>query len=120
MWLKEGIAVHVGCLESTAFRTMKDLCELETWISQNQSVPGRGNPITIHQHADIPAGADMEQYYRLFEVATRYLLDSNGSGRSFRDVLSVFYDLRQGMSFSSSFENHFGMSVNDYEAEFYD
>ncbi len=41
-------------------------------------------------------------------------------GKSYQDVLSLFYDLRQGISFTDSFENHFGISVCDYEDEFYD
>ena len=119
-WFKEGIAVHVGCLESPAWQKVESLSELETWISENQNVPGQGNPISIHQYSDFPEGADIHQYYRFFELATRYLLDGKGFGKSYQDVLSLFYDLRQGISFPVSFENHFGISVSDYEDEFYD
>jgi hypothetical protein len=119
VWFKEGIAVYIGCLESTAFVTIKSLSELESWIAQNQNVPGQGNPIKIHQNSDYPEGADIHQYYRLFELSMRYILDTNGMGKSFEDVLGLFYDLRGGISFSASFENHFGISVSDYEDEFY-
>jgi hypothetical protein len=120
VWFKEGIAVYIGCLDSTAFITIKTLSELESWISQNQSVPGGGNPITIHQHSDYPEGADIHQYYRLFELAMRYILDDKGLGRSFQDVMDLSYDLRQGIAFPVSFENHFEISVADFEAEFFD
>lgn len=120
VWFKEGIAVYVGCVENTGWKTIENLSELESWISQNQNVPGQGNPIKIHQHSDYPEGADIHQYYRLFELAMRYILDTNGMGKSYQDVLSLFYDLRQGISFPVSFENHFGISVSDYEDEFYD
>ena len=120
IWFKEGIAVYIGCLESNAFKTIKSLSELELWISQNKNVRGQGNPIKIHQNSDYPAGADIHQYYRLFELAMRYILDKKGIGKSYQDVLSLFYDLRQGLSFPVSFENHFGISVSDYEDEFYD
>jgi hypothetical protein len=120
VWFKEGIAVYIGCLESTAFITIKSLSELESWISENQNVPGQGNPIKIHQNSDYPEGADIHQYYRLFELAMRYILDTNGMGKSYEDVLSLFYDLRGGISFPVSFENHFGISVGDFEDEFYD
>jgi len=120
VWFKEGIAVYTGCLESPAFQTVESLSELESWISENQDVPGQGIPIKIHQHSDFPAGADVHQYYRFFELAMRYLLDEKGFGKSYQDVLSLFYDLRQEISFTVSFEDHFGISVSDYENEFYD
>ena len=120
VWFKEGIAVHIGCLESTAFKTIESLSELESWISQNQDVPGKGNPINIHHNSDFPEGADRHQYYRFFELAVRYILDENGMGKSYQDVVSLFYDLREEISFPVTFENHFGLSVSDYEDEFYD
>lgn len=120
VWFKEGIAVHVGCLESTAFKTIESLSELETWISENQNVPGLGNPVKIDQNEDFPPGANWTQYYQFFELAMRYLLDGRGLGKSYKDVLSLFYDLRDSNTFSVSFENHFGISVDDYEDEFYD
>ena len=120
VWFKEGIATHVGCLESTALRTIRSLSELESWISQNQNIPGEGNPIRIHQHADFPDGADRHEYYRLFELVVRYILDDKGMGNSYQDVVRLFYDLRDGLSFSASFENHFGIGVSDLEDEVFD
>jgi hypothetical protein len=120
VWFKEGIAVYIGCLESTAFRTIRSLNELESWIAQNRDVPGGGNPITIHQDSDYPPEADRNQYYRLFELALRYLLDERGAGRSVRDVRDVFFDLSAGTPFPVSFRERFGMDVNDFEAEFFD
>jgi len=120
VWFKEGIAVHVGCLEDTGWQTIRSLSELESWISQNQNVPGQGNPIKIHQNEDFPPGADWHQYYRFFELAMRYLLDKRGMGRSFSDVLNLFYDMRDRISFPVSFRNNFGISLVDFENEFYD
>ena len=120
VWFKEGIAVHVGCVEDTGWQTIQNLSELELWISQNQNIPGQGNPVKIHQIEDFPQGADWHQYYRFFELAMRYLLDNKGMGKSYRHVLNLFYDMRDGKSFPVSFQNHFGISLSDYEAEFYD
>lgn len=120
VWFKEGIAVHVGYLRNTVFKIIKNLNELETWISKNQNVPGQGNPIKIRQNSDFPDGADIHQYYRFFELAMRYLIDEDGYGQSFQDVLKLIYDLRQGLLFPVSFENHFGISVIDFENEFFD
>lgn len=119
-WFKEGIATHVGCLEETGWNTITSLSELESWIAQNRTVPGAGNPIKIRQASDFPEGADWHQYYRVFELVVRYILDENGMGRSFQDVLALFYDLRAGMEFTVSFERHFEIAVGDLEAEVFD
>ncbi len=120
VWFKEGIAVRVGCIESTGWQTIDNLSELELWITQNQNVPGQGNPIKIHLHGDFPPGADRHRYYQFFELAVRYLLDPRGMGKSFQDVKWLFYDMREGRSFPAAFQEHFGISVGDYEREFYD
>jgi hypothetical protein len=54
------------------------------------------------------------------ELAMRYILDDRGMGKSYQDVLSLFYDLRDGIPFPVSFEHHFGMSVSDFEDEVFD
>lgn len=120
MWFKEGIAVHIGCLEATEWQTVESLSELEAWISQNQNVPGQGNPIKIRQSSDLPPGADWHEYYRFFELAVRYLFDSRGLGKSFVQVRDLFYDMREGIPFPVSFQEKFGISLEDYEIEFYD
>ena len=95
------------------------MSQLESWISQNQDIPRHGNPIEIHQTEDFPPDADWHPYYRFFELAMRYLLDIRGMGKSLQDVLHLFYDLRNGILFPESFQNHFGISVSDFEDEFY-
>lgn len=119
VWFKEGIAGYVGCLEATWWQTIVSRGELESWIAENQDVPGQGNPIKVHHDEDYPPGADRHRYYQFFELAMRYLLDPRGMGRSCRDVLRVFLDLRDGVPFSVSFQNHFRISLASYEAEFY-
>jgi len=56
----------------------------------------------------------------MFELAMRYLLDGRGLGKSYNHVLNLFYDMRNGVSFPVSFQHHFGISVREYENEFYD
>jgi hypothetical protein len=119
-WFKEGIATYVGCLENIGWQTIENLSELEAWISQNQNVHGQGNPIKIHQIEDFPPGVDWHQYYRFFELAVRYLLDTRGMGKSFKDVLNLFYDMKDGRPFPVSFQENFGISVSDFEIEFFD
>lgn len=119
-WFKEGIATNVGCLEETGWNTITSLNELESWVAQNEGVPGAGNPIRIRQDSDFPPGADWHQYYRVFELVVRYMLDEEGMGRSYQDVLGLFYDVRGGASFSASFESRFGIALSDLEAEVFD
>ena len=62
VWFKEGLAVYVGCAENTGWNTITDVSEFESWITENQNLPGQGNPIKIHQDADYPDRADRHQY----------------------------------------------------------
>ena len=119
MWFREGLAVHVGCLEPTGWDRVRDLAELEAWIHENRDVPGEGNPIRIHESTDFPAGADWHQYYRIFELAVTYLLDERGLGGSYVDVLHLFQDARDGIAFPSAFQNRFGMTLADFEAQLF-
>ncbi len=120
VWFKEGIATHTGCLEQPSWEKIENLSELESWIAENLNVPGQGNPIRIQQDEDYPPGANGHRYYQFFELAVRYLLDTEGLGRSYSDVRGLFYDMRNGIPFPVSFQNHFGISLDDYELEFYD
>ncbi|MFC1791353.1 DUF418 domain-containing protein [Gemmatimonadota bacterium] len=120
VWFREGLAVHVGCMEGTGLQPVRSLSELDAWIGQNQDVPGGGNPIGIHQHTDLPQGADLTQYYRVFGLAVTYLLDEAGRGRSYGDVLALFYDVRAGRPFPASFEDRFGISLSAFEGEFFE
>lgn len=120
VWFREGIATYSGCLYSPAYQRIETLGELESWITQNQNTPGQGNPVAIHSHSDLPEGANRHEYFRMSELAVRYLVDQNGMGKTCQDVSGLFYDLRNGISFSSSFESRFGMSLHDYEEEFFD
>jgi hypothetical protein len=120
VWFREGLATHVGCLEHTGWGTLRTLSELESWISQNQNVPGQGNPIGIHQIADFPDGANWHEYFRLSELALTYVLDEEGMGRSYQDVLDLVYDIRNGAPFPGSFQDRLGTSLDDFEDQFFD
>lgn len=120
VWFREGIAVHIGCRVDPSWQTVTTLTQLESWIAENQNVPGYGNPIKIHDHDDLPSGADLHEYCRFSELAVRYLLDPRGMGGSLQDVLQIFYDARNRMYFSDSFEVHFGISLEDFEDEYFE
>ena len=123
-WFREGIAVHVGNTGTAGIQRIDSPEELESWIAQYRDVPGEGNPIKIKKWEDFPQSVrDQNQtgrYYPFFCLAMEYLIDEKGAGKSYMDLLSLFYDIRNGIDFTVAFEQTFGFSVMDYETEFFD
>jgi hypothetical protein len=116
VWFREGIAIYGG----GGRNYIRNVSDLNRWISQNSHFPNGGNPISIHRWGDFPEGSDIPGYYMVFDVVMKYILDENGLGRSLDDVLTVFYDMRNGMVFSTSFQNNFGISLSEFEAQIFD
>jgi hypothetical protein len=45
---------------------------------------------------------------------------TEGLGKTTQDVLNVFYDIRNRVSFSAAFQTHFGISLQDLENGYYE
>ncbi len=116
VWFHEAIAIYCGGWRYNCIRTVGDI---EDWISQNEDFVGKGNPIMIHVREDFPEGSDITGYNKVFDLTMKYLLDSRGLCKSLQDVLDVFYDMREGILFETSFQNHFGLSIKTFENEYY-
>lgn len=117
VWFREAIAIYCG----GGFNYMKTVDDLEAWINENESFPGKGNPVMIHAWEDFPAGSDITGYYcKVFDITMKYLLDPKGLNKSIQDVLNVFYKVGDGNSFSDAFEENFGLSLEVFEEEYYD
>lgn len=117
VWFSEAIAIYCG----GGFNIIKTVKDLEAWIKANENYPGKGNPIMIHVWEDFPEGADIHGYYsKVFDITMKYLLDPKGLNKSIRDVLNVFYDIRDGYSFDYAFQRNFGLSLEVFEDEYYD
>jgi hypothetical protein len=116
VWFREGIAIYGG----GGMDFIRNTNDLNSWISRNAQFPNRGNPITIHRWEDFPEDSDITGYYTVFDVVMKYILDTNGMGKSLDDVLSLFYDMRRGISFPSSFQSNFGISLVDFENQIFD
>jgi len=116
VWFREGIAIYGG----GGMNYIKNSDDLNHWISVNANSPNLGNPITIHQWEDFPEGSDITGYYTVFDVVMKYILDPSGLGRSLEDVLQLFYDVRNGVSFSIAFQNNFGISLKALENDIFD
>lgn len=117
VWLTEGIAEHVAGGTSRP-GNITSVAVLDSLVA----VHGALNPVAMHRYEDYP---DVENigylyYYAMFELAARYLMDPAGLGRPASTIRDVHLDARGGAPFVSSFEEKFGLSLQDFEAEFWD
>ena len=64
--------------------------------------------------------ARIGEYYPMFRLAVRYLLDDAGQGKSFNDVKNMYIDMHSTVNFRSSFESYLGISVEYYENHFFE
>jgi len=117
IWFSEGIAIYGG----GGLYCIKDIDDLDRWITRNANDPNQGNPICIHIWDDFPPSADISGYYcNVFDLTMRYFLDPNGLGKSTEDVLALFYDLRNDIAFPAAFQSNFGLDLETLENEYYD
>ena len=117
-WFTEGLAEAVS--DGGVFPPIR--CWQEVVVFQNQV--GSVNPITIRFIEDIPdyetiPAQRSAEYYPMFGLAVRYLVDPEGLGKTYIDVKAMFVDIRAGMNFAEAFEIHMGMSLEYYEEHFY-
>jgi len=56
----------------------------------------------------------------MFQLAVEYLVDENGHGKSFEDIKDLLLDVSVGVSFETAFKNRLGISVKEYEMQFFD
>ena len=116
LWFLEGIAIYAG----GGLNRINTVADLDNWIVQNANYPNQGNPISIHSWSDWPEDSDWNGYCWVFDVVMKYLLDVEGFGKSTREVLNIFYDVWDGISFDTSFQAHFGISLATLESEIFD
>ena len=118
VWLREGFANYAA--RNHAVRTV---AELESWQDSMKDEIGGGNPIGIHVWSNFPQTVLISNttinYYRFFELGTRYLLDPNGNGTTIGDLKTLYEDLGEGIEFRRAFQNTFDISVADYEANYW-
>jgi hypothetical protein len=55
-----------------------------------------------------------------FELAVRYVFDPHGHGASVEDVKAMYLDIRSGVPFAHAFEDRMGLSVSQYEQDFFE
>ena len=117
VWFREGIAIYIG--SDGGWNYINNIDSLNSWMTRNSSFPNQGNPITIHQWENFPEGSDITGYYTVFDIVMKYLLDPNGLGKSLQNVLDLLYDVRNGTTFSTAFQNNFGISLVEFENDIF-
>ena len=116
-WFAEGIAIEIS--DDVFYIKIDSQAKFDSLIS----VYGKQNPISLHYswtYPTNPEGIITFYYYPMFWLSVRYLLDPAGYGRSFDDVRDVLIDAGNNIPFEESLEERFGISFNDYEAQFFD
>jgi hypothetical protein len=115
VWITEGIAETVA--EGTSGGEINDLEKFNDLVTTY----GPLNPIAMHQYRypdDI--WTIFYYYYPMFQLAVTYLLDEEGHGKNMEDLKNLFIDAKVGIDFETSFENRFGISLIEYEEQFFD
>jgi hypothetical protein len=115
VWLTEGVAEFVS--GGTAGGSITDLARLNELVAAY----GGLNPISMHRYTDYPDEPRIgyEYLYPMFQLAAAYLFDAQGHGATLGDLRDLYLDVRSGVLFSVAFEDRFGISVADYEAQFF-
>ena len=113
-WFSEGIAEYIS---GGAFNPIETIDQVNAWREDPQHI----NPIHVRRSDDSPVpDSRIGEYYPMFGLAVRYLLDENGLNKSFADVKEMYLDMRKTSSFRESFEKSMGISVEYYEGHFFE
>ena len=115
VWLTEGIAEYVS--GGTTGEPITTLAKFEEVIGRF----GELNPIAMHQYG-YTIGTDVAgfYYYPMFLLTMAYLLDPTGGGLTNSAIRDIYLDARAGIPFSVSFEEKMGISLQDFEDQFFE
>jgi len=114
-WFTEGLAEFVCDGTSIPVTTLNEFNE---WF-QN---PDHINPVRIHHLSDSPVSMmRIYEYYAMFGLAVRYLLDDNGHGKTLLDVKDMFATIQTGnYLFTEAFAMHMDITIEEFEEVFLD
>ncbi len=117
VWFSEGLAEQTAGGSRTPILTLE---ELSAWMAP----PDHFNPVSIREWGDFPASVIERtngfEYYPMFDLAVRYLLDGEGHGKSYTEVLAMCEEMRAGAVFEYAFQKHMGITVQEFETGFQD
>lgn len=120
VWFSEGLAEAVT--GGTSGGAIRDLGYLNYLTGKY----GQLSPIAFKTDSQVGdwstkeiALACFEYHYPMYQLAVEYLMDADGLGKSPQDLISIFTDMTEGADFSTAFENRMGISLTDYEEQFF-
>ena len=116
VWFSEGMAEALsGGTSDLGVRSLDQIGELTAEY-------GQISPVTYK--VDFPASEENNlkvffYYYPMSRLAVEYLIDPEGHGKPPEDLTSIMVDMADDAAFSAAFEDHMGVSVADYEEQFF-
>jgi len=114
VWFCEGIAEYMS---GGTQGIMTNMNQVNEWFADEAHI----NPISVHKFNDYAGTYNRRgEYYPMFELAVRYLLDARGQGKTLLDVKNIFRDLKNSILFEDAFVNNMGISITYYESHFYE
>lgn len=117
VWMSEGLAEYVSGGGTSSSGNIYSLSTLDSLVA----VHGEVNPIAMHYYEDFPyMDLGYAYLYAMFELSVRYLLDAEGLARPGTAVRDVLLDAGEGAVFATSFEEKFGISLQQFEDEYWD
>jgi len=113
-WFSEGISEYIS---SGSFAPIENMDQVNAWFQNLNHI----NPISIHLSEDAPVSDSyIGEYYPMFGLAVRYLIEDENLDNSFIDVKEMYLDMQNTANFHESFETYMGISVEYYEEHFLD
>ncbi len=124
LWFSEGLAEAITGWAGTEGGAIRDLEHLNYLTDKY----GQLSPIAFETDAQVEAlyseeelgTAYTEYHYPMYRLAVEYLMDADGFEKSPQDGRDIFLDMKEGANFSIAFENRMGISLTDYEEQFFD
>ncbi|MDH3267926.1 MAG: hypothetical protein OEM46_03630 [Ignavibacteria bacterium] len=114
VWFSEGIAEYMS---GGTQGTITNMNQVNEWFADEAHI----NPISIHKFNDYAGPYNRRgEYYPMFELAVRYLLDERGQGKTLLDLKNLYEALKNNTPFDDAFESNMGMSITYYESHFYE
>jgi|GEM_PF-3639518 len=118
VWMREGFANYGA--RNHRIQTQQ---QLDDWQRLMANVEGGGNPIQIKVWGDFPQeildSFRTIEYYGFFELVVRYLLEDDELDNDIHDMKNYYDDLGAGVPQPEAFLKHFGVDMDDLEANFW-
>jgi hypothetical protein len=121
VWFSEGLAEAVT--GGTSGGAIRDL----GYMNHLTAKYGKLSPVSFEHDGQVgdwskreTVLAGYEYQYPMYQLAVEYLLDADGFGKSPQDVVGIFTDMADGSDFPTAFESRLGISLADYEEQFFD